>query len=272
MGNPATNEGANSGRGVSARIWGDCPVEDLLRDNNTGVWLDDDFTSFNLTGAAAASNSQVGQYSRGWTSYQDDTSTLRQIATNRYGVVEMTTSADDEEEVELISGGGTGGLILLDTVANSGKKMWFEARISVSSIADIAVAIGLAEEASQANSFFTDTTGALADKDFVGFRMRAATDAYLDAVFNTASGGGETVKKNQAQLMVASTWYKLGMKFDPAIGCQWFVDGVQVGTNALASATNFPNGEELAVLFGVKTHTTAAKSLYVDWVRVAQLI
>jgi hypothetical protein len=53
---------------------------------------------------------------------------------------------------------------------------------------------------------------------------------------------------------------------------RWFINGVQVGADLDVSATTlFPDGEELTWLFALKTVTGAARTLDIDWVRMAQL-
>ena len=252
---------ANSGRGPSGSLWGNCPVMDIIEDPNVGVITFDDFLTFN-----PLVSSNVG-YGNGYYSYEDTTSSILQLATEVNGVARILLEAAANEEAA-ITGGKVAGFAKIDSSAP--KDLWFETRVRFGGITDQAAFIGLAEEACPANGLLADTTPVMS-KDQVGFTVAIATPAALNAAYAEATT--PTIHSAGVQTLVAATWYKLGMMYDARNDyMKWFINGVQVGTSLDVSATTaFPDGEELTWLFALKTVTGAARTLDIDWVRVAQL-
>lgn len=254
--------GDNSGRGPSEGVWGGCPWNDIQEDPSVGYSSWDDFLAFN---PLVASN--VG-YGNGYYSYEDSGSTILQLATEVGGVIRILLQAAANEEAAITSGysGGMGKVY-----STTPKDLWFETRVRFGQITDQAAFIGLAEEACPANSLLADTTPVMT-KDQVGFTVAIASPSALNAAY--AEAATPTIHEAGVQTLVAATWYKLGLRYDARDDeMQWFVDGVQVGTSLDVSATTaFPDGEELAWLFALKTVTGAASSLDIDWVRFAQLL
>lgn len=254
--------GDNSGNGPSEGVWGGCPWMDIQEDPNVGYASFDDFLAYN---PLVASNVARGN---GYYSYEDTNSTILQLASEVGGVIRILLEAAANEEAAITSGYSAG---MGKVYSTTPKDLWFETRVRFGQITDQAAFIGLAEEACPANGLLADTTGAVNSKDHVGFRVLVADPDGLDACYGKAAASTE--HSDVVQTLVAATWYKLGLRYDARDDLmQWFVDGVQVGTSLDVSATTaFPDGEELAWLFALKTITGAASSLDIDWVRFAQL-
>lgn len=257
--------GSNSGRGPSPAIWADCDVLEIIRNPGTGYHFFDDFLN-PPTFASATSQS-------GYITYQDTGVTIKGLATEVGGVLQIAGADADNDEGSITTGANIAGMVKIASA--SGKKLWFEARVRFPVITDWAMFIGLAEEGLAAADTLTDDTGATASKDLVGFRILTADPDGVDAIHRKA-GQAEVVVLEEAQVAVAATWYKFGFKYEPNAGgtngtLRYFVDGVEVANITDVSITTFPDGEELALLLAIKTGAAVEKKYDMDWWRVAML-
>jgi hypothetical protein len=250
-----TFHAGQTNRGRSSKLWRHCPYEQIILNSNIGAYIRHDFAN---CPAFATGVSQDGLIT-----FQDTSATARALATQKFGVLRMTTAATDNNACGLTTGGNIGGLTKISTTAGDIHPCWFECRFKLGSVADLGVFVGVAEEALAADNTLADNTGALAAKDFVGFHIATASPTRLDAVHKTAAGSMATVQSG-AKTMVADAWCKAGFWFDGK-HVRYFIDGEQVGNPVLPSATNFPNGDMLAPLFYVKTGEAVDKQLDLDW-------
>ena len=248
---PIIPDSEADGKFPSPRIWSDMPMVQSDWEYGQLARVRDDFCNF-------------GTDEGGWYDYTDTGNTVTQLATEEGGVVRLSLDATDNDESWLISGNNTAGFMKI----TAGKKFAFEARVRVNQIVDQALFVGLCEEAFAASDGFTDDSGVLADKDYIGFRVLTAAPAGLDTATRTSGDAAETVIQDGAQTLVAGTWYKLGMKCDGTT-ITFYVDGVALGTTTTTAGTGVPDGEELAVAFGLKNGTAAARTMDVDWVLAA---
>jgi len=257
-------------RRPSPNIWADCPVLDLIENPERGLYFWDDFQNFPKHSTAQ----QVQKYA----SYIDTGVTIQQIATDRYGVLQIAGDDADNDEGSITTGGNTGGLAVIGDSGAEGK-LWFEARIAKSTIADNGKAffVGLAEEGLAGADTLVNDTGAFADKDCFGFRVLQDNGEEVDLVWKKA---GQTVQEvANIATMAADTYIKLGFIFDPSAPTtkriRLFINNVEyttyiTGTN-IAAAT-FPDGEELALLLATKVGTGSLTTTFnMDWWRLAQL-
>jgi hypothetical protein len=263
-----------SGVGPSGSIWGNVPFEESRIDPDIGYGVHEDFLAFNglLTSTTGDYSGQAGGYS----AYQDGSNTILQLATEVGGVVRITTDTTDNDESWLQLGGVAGVFGKLATTS-AGKKLCFETRFRVDTITSRNIFIGLAEEGFAAGDAITDAGAMVTTKDFIGFRSLEGDANALDNVYQAASQT-TVVVKDDAQTLVASTWYKVGFIYDPNYyntnkSIRFFIDGVELGDGVAYSALDdatFPGGEELSPVFGVKNGTTAAINLDIDWFRIWQ--
>lgn len=280
MGDMIRPAALNSSRQLSPSLWGGCRLHDFAA-TLEGIVLLDDFVN---TPVFATTVAQAG-----WYPFQDSGALIQGIPTEVGGVLRFSTSATDNDQASLCSDGNTGAAVKIATAAQ--KRLWFETRLRIAQLAETGIFVGLTEEALCAdNGILADNTGAAADKDFIGFHVPMhATLADMDIRFNKASGGGITTVKNNAQVMVANTWYKFGMRYDPEHNGKltFFINGVEVayvnnitgGTNVQTddgttktsvALTKFPDGEELCVSIHIKAGEAGDKIMDVDWVALAQ--
>jgi hypothetical protein len=275
------------GYGPSPKIWARCPVIEMIADPNVGYHFFDDF----LNHSDHTSDQSVQAYD----TYVDN---------DAQGIARAGIAAP------FTPGGGVGGILLVDsngtdndefvmsqfgapwmitddvdaTAAPIAKKLWFECRIAVESIANNAAGwfVGLAHDFGDGVSVaktlcLTDDDHALGAFSFLGFHVDAANGDAIDAVYKSEDGAA-TVNIAEIQVPVIDTWYKLGFVYDPqaptAKRIRWFVNGAEQTTyvtgTQIAAAT-FPDLEPLAMVLCVKTGESAAKEFYMDWWRCAQL-
>lgn len=259
-------------RGPSGNIFNSkFRIDQILSDPSKGSLLFEDFRNFGGT-----VDSNVGTYvgeSGSWKSYEDTGGSIAQRADEVTGVIRLTTDATDNDEVWLQSCYGAG---VLGMVSDSVPYLQaFEARVRFGQIGNTFNAfIGMSEEGLAAADTFTDA-GAMADKDFLGYRVLEADGDELDAMYKK-SGQTEVEVIDGAQALVANTWYKIGWLYDPSAPSskkiQFFIDNVDQGTYVTAAsiaAATFPDGEELSILLGVKNGSAAASYIDVDWVAQA---
>ncbi len=251
----------------SGSIWGQMPMEDIILHGRGYHYFNDFIDTPTFSGTTA----QVGIKP-----FLDTGTTLQGIPTEVGGVLQASCAdGTDEDQVSFQVGDTTAAYAKISSTA--GKKLAFEYRVRIDSaaIADHNFFVGLVEEGSSADSFMTDATGALADKDLIGFRTLAASPSELDTVYKKAGQTIVEVDDNVTTLALA-TWYKLGLVFDPtdsAKALKYYVDGVEVASapaTVLDDAT-FPDGEEMALLFCVKATAAAVKTMSIDWVKFAQV-
>lgn len=255
--------GKNSARGPSPSIWAGSQVAEIIDNPNKGYHLFDDF--FN-TPVYANGVSQAGYFP-----FQGTSVTIRGKTGEVGGVLRFGLPATDNIEGALITGGNIAGSVRLAT-GDEAKKLCFEARVRLAQLAETGVFIGLSEEGLAVTGTLAANTGALADKDFVGFHIPMhASLARASAVYREAGNAAVNVKEN-ALTLVADTWYKFGLVYDPTTTkLTYFIDGEEVGSTLLATATNFPDGEELAMLMFTKAGEAGAKNIDLDWWELLQL-
>ena len=183
-------------------------------------------------------------------------------------------------------------------ISRTAKKLWFEARIKASTVADAknSIILGLMQDVALTATMPLTAAGVLADTNFVGFQRpdTARTVAGTGgAVFNTIykADGVAAVHVGLAAVTVAAdTYVKLGMVYEPGIdstvadvsrtglgvyNLKFFANGIQLAAYKqipLPAGTDFPNDVQLGFVFGVLNATaTAPGDASIDRVRIAQM-
>lgn len=250
----------------SMAIWNDCPWSSIKSGREPGFCFEDDFITFDGSATAGAAKWYTVQEASG--------SDIAIVDSLLGGVVRMSTGNTDNDQAIMGSSLDGGSFSI---VANSGGKVWYESRILTNAVTSACLAVGMINAADIAadlladNGVDTDMLGT-SEPDFVGFVTTGADGAGLDAIYmDQSSTGGHPIHLADAQTLVADTWYKVGWYFDGKTTLKYYVDNAQVGTNLDITGSDFPDGEELALAFAIKTGTAADKQLDIDWVRAAQL-
>mgnify|MGYP001619364058 CR=1 FL=1 len=231
---------SDTDRAYSPGVWADCTVLDYIL-RGTGHVLEERFL---LPASVAASGAWQGQMP--WEIYS---SAAGPTLTAVDGGGLTISSDDDNEQVAFSSLNGAPFLI----AAGEGR-LWFEARIKVSTIANTKFGffIGLAEAGAAAANQPLAADGTLADINLVGFHHLEADGDMLDTVYK-ADGQVAQTKQADAITLVADTYIKPAMYFDGTI-LRFFSNGVELSGNVTAAqiaAATFPNDKYLAPCFGI---------------------
>jgi len=153
---------------------------------------------------------------------------------------------------------------------NSGKEVAFEAKMAIVSGGEVGVFIGLAE-AGLDQDILVDDTGAIQDKDVIGFHAAAhATDVDVDGIYRIEGGsavtGADTMTEDDD-----GEYNTYGFRFDGKTTITWYLDDAEVGTSTLTAAT-FPSDEALTFTFAIKTGEAAEKAVRIDDWTCVQLV
>ncbi len=257
--------GDNSGRGPSGNVWKDCPAD--ICDPNIGRAMFDDFLMgpHSLTSAAA----NMGYYG-----YLDTSNTALLLATDCNGVMRLLTDATDNDSPALQAGSGAAGFAKI-VGGRTGKRMWFETRVRCNSVTDCGMFVGLGEEGFPADGWMTDDDAVMVDKDFIGFHTLTATPTEID-IQHKKAGQTQQITGEAAATLVVSTWTKFGITYDPQAGSEgivkFWINGVEYISARVTdtNAATFPDGEEMAPLWGFKNGTAASRTMDIDWWAFAQ--
>ena len=212
--------------------------------------------------------------------------TVEQVAdtATRKGIVRLTMDAGtNEDEAVLQWGRGLGAPFKL-----ADKDLAFECCIAMSAItaSKWSIGVGLGEVGMGAtDALFVDTTGALADKNFLGFVKLYAEAGVFDGAYKadgqTYQDGATKTKLNALATFTAdnTVYKKLGFRYraHPRT-VEWYVDGVMPGgvmapaklTSSEIDAATFPDDVFLAPIIGAKGTTAAALTINMDWWACAQ--
>jgi hypothetical protein len=184
------------------------------------------------------------------------------------GVVQVASGAGDNNETYIQFGGAAGITCAPFSITDVGDKaVWFEARVKALEVADVGIFVGLAEEGSAVADFLVNDTGAVVNKDFIGFNILTATPTAWNSTWKKA---GQVVATNAGVAVNAADWHTFGFYFDGESTVTFYVDGVAHATVATTSAVTFPSGELMAPIIAVKTGEAVLKRVQVDYVRVVQ--
>ena len=264
--------GANTQAGYSGSIWGDCPLEAIRDGQVPGAFFEHRF-NYLPGGTIPTTEGAFGLFpvfsSTGGTLTED---------TTEVGGGWAFGSDGDNEGAGVRQGNGPFKLAL--TTGD----FWFEARVLTSTIADTKhnLFVGLLENTALTATVPITATGALADKNFVGFHRTetAAKGALMSAVYKTDGNTQGTIA--DVCTLVAGTYTNLGMKFVPkrnygkAVGSiYWYQDGAQVASYQLTSTAGnpFPNDIGLGFVFMVLNATgTTPGTSSIKHIRIAQLL
>ena len=251
-----------SSRLLSPRIFGNLPIKNFSVGLG-GRYFFDDF----LNHPAHISAQTIGNYA----TYIDTGVTLKQSATEATGALVIAGNDADNDEGSITTGGNQGGMVAIGATGSG--RIAFEARLKSDTVAadDLAFFIGLAEEGLAAQNTLLDNSGELADKDFVGFRAKHDANSELDFAWEKS---GQTIQEHaNIHTMVANTYMKVGFLSDPINHpadkqIKLFVDGVEESvyvTQTQMEAATFPDDEELALLFAVKSGDDDEVAATLDW-------
>ncbi|TXH17044.1 MAG: hypothetical protein E6R03_04505 [Hyphomicrobiaceae bacterium] len=253
---------ANTDRTPSPSIWADFPSGDIRVGIKDGWEIWDDFVPGGRVAAGAEAN--YGDY-LGFASTGGSVTDGDEVG----GVAALSSDGDDE-------GASLRSAMLPFQISRTSGKLWFECRVKTSTITDTkhGIFVGL-----MGNSTLTATSpitaaGALADVNLVGFHRLEGDGDMFDCVYKADLVTQVTVLAD-AVTLVADTYVKLGMVFDPRTYVLTFYrNGVKIATYTIPTAqgTDFPNDVRLGLVMAVLNATASTPgSAKIDWWRAGQL-
>lgn len=267
------NIAADTTRKPSSSIWHDCPIQEIRAGFVDGYMIEDDFMELPVT--AVTTQATAGKYKA-----SSSTGTITSGA-GLGGEVVLTTAGDNESS-------SIAYYSFPFKLNTSQKKFWFEARYKISTIATQSadVFLGLLETATISTTVpITATTGttgsgvsAISDNNMVGFFHSGGNISgvgdNMSTVYN-ANGITKTALGSLEVTLVADTYQKLGMVFDPVDNyLYFFADGVQLTTRKLMTAalgTEFPDDVNLGLVFAQVGAASVSTLSTLDWWRAVQL-
>lgn len=271
------NGSAHTGRGPSPNIWAPFPWMACIEDPGLGFVEFQDFVSGGLITAPTTHAALVGlpisgfSSSAGQITYGNGTYTTDQ-AVGTLVLAETTTRESTSIRSDAVP---------YRISANYGM-LCFEARIKISTVAtnEIGFFVGLLEDETLTVDIpivgTGSDTGALADKDLVGFHKPKANTTTFDGGYK-AGGVTAVVSNDEMGTLAADTYIKLGMVFDPnnSNKLAWYVNGVKQATEKTIpdnTGTDFPADVNLGWCIALAVGSAASdNTLTVDWIRVGQL-
>lgn len=204
---------AQTFKNYSPNIWADCPWEAIKEGSVSGVWIEDDFTSQNITAATTEGNFTAGI---GYSQFTSSNGTIT-AGTGQGGELVLGSSSGSDNDA--MSFRTLQAPFLFQRTAGP---LWFEARIKMSSIADTIseIFLGFMENTSlTAIKPITTTAARLADLNLLGF-YRTESDGDAIATVYKANGTPTSTTHTTvaaAEIVpVADTYLKLGIKYSPA--------------------------------------------------------
>ena len=197
--------GSNTQAVYSGSIWGDCPVEALRDKQVAGLLWERTFNTIPITPPTTEGNWGDMAF------FSDTGGTAAADTTEVGGGVAIGSDGDNE-------GASMRTVIAPAKIILTGGDFWFEARILKSTIADTKhnVFLGLFENVAFTATVPIQASGAMADKNFIGFQgtETALKGALMNATYK-ADGQTQVSAGADVVTLVAGTYTNLGMKFIP---------------------------------------------------------
>ena len=258
---------ANTDRGPSPGIWGDCPILSILDGSLAGIMVIDDFEKGGLVTSPTTSAALVGVPYSGF----GDTGSTITDAAELGGAITLTSDGTDNDATQLFS---------LSTAFQTGLTkgpLWFEARIKLSSLltTESGFFLGLADNTAKTSAVvLTDTASALADLNLVGWH---ALDTDVRTIKSCYKSNGVTAVdvESVATAITEATYVKLGFRKDRAGLVTWFINNLPQATTFQVLndlGTGFPGDAIMGPCVSLAVGAaTGSQTLIMDWWRCVQL-
>lgn len=245
----------------------------LLNDLGLGTFVFNDFTGVDSGYAATATAVGMGQFQlEGDAAFVVSNVLPVDIEGGR---MDVETDGDDEDAFILFA------QAFAQIVPNSGRKVWFEARVHLGAATDQGMFLGFAEEDGLDVDIVADEGVAPGTESQFGFAVLSGDQGAIDAIYQL--DGGTAVKPladvtqstpytdaggTAANFPVADVYHKFGLRFDGKESLEYYADGFLVATLTI-DTTVFPNGVLMGPAWALKTHTAAAVSGNISFIAAA---
>lgn len=241
---------------LSRKLWRDFPWQSVGRPHFKGTFFYEDFTG------------GLGK----WTTFIDTGGAISPSVDNtddEFGAVDLITDADDNQAVEMQAGQAGAMVKFVNPASAAFYDIYFEARWSLGAVVGNSF-VGLMEYDTPDGDHITDS-GALQDKDFIGFSTLEATPTICEL---THKEEGTTVVVDGAiETLAADEVIQAGFAYRPAEHptTRWLsvyeanvLHSVGI-TKANCQAASFPLNALLCPTIAVK-NVTDITSLRVEWI------
>ena len=258
---------ADTGRGPSPGIWGDCPILSILEGSKAGIMVIDDFVRGGLITSPSTSAALVGIPYSG---FGDSGSTLTDAA-ELGGAITLTSDGTTNDATSLFS------LTVAFQMGLTKGPLWFEARLKLSSLltTESGFFVGLADNTAKTTDVpLTDDASALADLNLVGWHALDTDVRTIKSCYKSNTVTAVDVE-SVATAITEATYVKLGFKKNATGLVTWYIDNLpQEETFQVLNdlGTGFPGdcimGPCVTLAVGA---ATGAQTLIMDWWRCVQL-
>lgn len=270
----------NSNRLHSDRFWRKDIINAIRIGQRDGFYHFDDFSA----GGSAQATNDFTWYGgsacllyRGYATASSTIKCSRSASDDQIGVLEVDTTAVDNDEAYVTLDNTYGEpLVKASNAAGDNFPFWFETRVRFTDVSSNAGKfVGLWQGTNPTTGDMANATGAPGDFSYLGFRTLVADPNGMDAVHRNGGGGGEVVVAEAADYsrldISASTWAKYGLFYD-GTKLHYYMNGVEIGTGVLPSATDFPNADPLNPRWGIRSEATISGfKMEIDWVAIMRL-
>lgn len=251
-------------------------IQALMRHDRDGLFFFDDFQNAGSAENSTAFTWQGGSGNTGpmrYLAYGTGSSVMNQLnaaADDEVGVLTLDCDADNDQSYLTFDSTYNCAFGKISNAAGDNRPLWFEAKVRFSNIASatatVAKMIGLRANVAAATLDIPDGGASLAVEEFVGFRALSSDGDGMDAVY---IDNAEVVYAEAASypslVITADAWFKYGLHFD-GVKTHYYINGVEIGSGVLPSATNFPNAEPLKPYLGARLDgSDAANHVDIDW-------
>ncbi len=272
LGDPQTDRWRSPG------IWHNMNLAILQENATFGTYMRDDFSWAPVLTTPTITTEAL--YARGYKAFGSSGGTIVPAALSRGGGLTFTET-DDNQGVSLAT------IARPFRIARTYGRFAFECRFKVNNIADLdtGLLIGLGDSMTLSATVPITAAGAIADENIVGFRRNEADGDQLDTVYKadgvTAVDVGTDVvstSNNSTAAIVADTYVKVGMKFEPfgvhgLNDLTFYVNGIALADKKQipsAAGTDFPNDVDLGFVFAVLCGSANDSIVTLDWWEAAQ--
>lgn len=232
---------------LSRKLWKDFPWHSANAPGSKCTLFYDNFTK------------GLGQ----WTTFIDTGGAISPSVDNtddEWGAVDLITDADDNQAVEMQAGQAGAMVKFVNPAAAASFDIYFEARFSLGAVVGNCF-VGLMEYDTPDGDHITDS-GALQDKDFIGFSTLEATPTVLNFTYKE-EGSTVQVPITSVEVLAADEVVQVGFCYRPTLhqASKWvkvFENNVEAATGitkASCQASTFPLNALLCPTIAVKNVT-----------------
>ena len=272
LGSPQTDRYRSPG------IWHNVNVAVLQENPTFGTYMFDDFRWAPVLTTPTITTEAL--YARGYKAFGSAGGTIVPAALSRGGGLTFTET-DDNQGFSLAT------IARPFRIARTYGRFAFECRLKVNNITDLDtnLFVGLGDSMTLSATVPITATGTLADENLVGhFRTEADGDQF-DTVYKadgvtavTVGSDVLTTGNNTTAALVADTYIKLGMKFEPfgvhgANYLTFYVNGIELADKKQipsAAGTDFPNDVDLGFVIAGLCGSNNDSIVTLDWWEAAQ--